>query len=109
MPRPLFWAKRRKQPSAGSNKEFANEEGKVRQRTVRRFLSWRGDRSGILVHPWRIEGFADRNNGHSDEPMRDRGTVFSDQLFRCHDSVLSLRRIEHTALSAVVTQFQPVN
>jgi hypothetical protein len=35
--------------------------------------------------------------------------VFSDRLFRCRDSVLGLRRIERTALSAVVPRFQPAN
>jgi hypothetical protein len=36
-------------------------------------------------------------------------TVFSDLLFRCRQSVLGLRRIERTALSAVVTRFQREN
>src|SRR5215469_403691 len=60
--RSVFGNKRSQQPSAGPDKEFADEEWKVCQGTVRSFLSWRGDRSGVLVHPRRIEGFADRED-----------------------------------------------
>ena len=47
----VFRDKRGKQPPASADKEFAHEEGEIRQRTVRSFLSWRGNRSGILVYP----------------------------------------------------------
>jgi hypothetical protein len=40
-------------------------------------------------------------------PLRDREC--SNRLFRCHDSVLGLWRIERTALSAVMTRFQRAN
>src|SRR5262249_2748581 len=59
VPRPLLGEKGGKQPPAGADKEFADEEGKVRQRTVRSFLSSWSNRSSILVYPGRIEGFAD--------------------------------------------------
>src|SRR5262249_40323630 len=72
MARTLFRAKRGKQPPASADKEFANEEGKVRQGTVRSFLPSRCNRRGILVHPRRIEGFADRKD---------------DQIQRRHDVI----------------------
>src|SRR5215475_10799590 len=55
IPRSVFWNKRSQQPSTGPDKEFTNEEREVGQRTVGSFLSWRGNRGSILVHPRRIE------------------------------------------------------
>src|SRR6266513_1188594 len=59
MARTLFRNECSQQPSTRSDKNLAYKEWKVRQRTVRSFLSSRCNCGGIFIDPRRVESFSD--------------------------------------------------
>src|SRR5207244_5625502 len=72
MSRAVLRTKRSQQPATGADQEFTHEEWKIRERAVRRLLSFRCNRGGILVHTRRIERFADREH---DQVKRSHNVV----------------------------------
>src|SRR5437667_10153767 len=60
MARPVFRTKRSQYPTTSTDEKLTHQKGKVGERSVRRFLSRRGNRGGIFVDARRVERLTNR-------------------------------------------------